>query len=169
MLALWQPLGPEGPLCALIPKWAKGAPLVDHQQFASLTRAELYALYAPLSLLRPLHKRMSLLQAVTFFHVMAQDDLTVTELAARVGVKPWTISRFLRDLGCVSREGRQSLGLVALTQRPHGDRREYRVTLTPAGLALARQMIALMKPALTPRAQPRSIRRRKGAGALQQD
>lgn len=96
--------------------------------------------------LRLIHRTMPLQLARTYLHVTLEEGLTVTALAARCGVDVSVMSRHLQDLGNVNRHRKRGLELVSLTQMIHGDRREHRVILTERGAALARRMIAHLKP-----------------------
>ncbi len=93
------------------------------------------------------HRTISLQLAVTYLHVALDEGLTVSALAARCNVSNTVMSRHLRDLGSVNRHWKTGLELVAVTQRVHGDRREYRVILSQRGAMVARQMIAALRPA----------------------
>ena len=98
-----------------------------------------------LRLLGRTRKRMTVSLANTFLNVVAQEGLTVSDLAARCGVSGEVMSKHLRDLGAVNRRYGTGLGVVAVVQQIHGDRRERYVVLTHQGAALARQVIAALK------------------------
>lgn len=90
-------------------------------------------------------KRMTLSLANTFLNVAAQEGLTVSELSLRCGVSGEVMSKQLRDLGAVNRRHETGLGLVAVVQQIHGDRRERYVSLTHQGAALVRQLRAVLE------------------------
>ncbi|UWU78151.1 MarR family winged helix-turn-helix transcriptional regulator [Bradyrhizobium huanghuaihaiense] len=95
--------------------------------------------------MRRTRKRLTFSLVNTFLNVAAQEGLTVSELAARCGVSGEVMSKHLRDLGAVNRRHGTGLGLVAVVQQIHGDRRERHVVITPQGLDLVRQMMAVLK------------------------
>jgi len=98
---------------------------------------------------------MSTTQAITFLQVAAaEEELTVSALADRCGVKHNTISKHLRDLGAINRRGEPSLGLITTVRRPNDDGRQRRVILTDRGVAVARAMAAIMKGHQSARSTP---------------
>ena len=98
---------------------------------------------------RSVRRTISLQLTFTFLQVAAEPGLTVTALAHRCGVGQTVMSRHLQDLGNINRRNKAGLGLVAVTQRVYGDRRERYVVLTHRGAAVARQMIAAIRPRVT--------------------
>jgi DNA-binding MarR family transcriptional regulator len=66
-------------------------------------------LHGALKVLVSTHRRMTLPQAMTFLHVAWEEGLTVSALATKVGVKPHTVSKYLRDLGPTNRRQEPSL------------------------------------------------------------
>lgn len=95
-------------------------------------------------------KRMTLSLANTFLNVAAQEGLTVSELAVRCGVSAEVMSKHIRDLGAVNRRYGTGLGLVAVVQEIHGDRRQRYVVITHEGVALIRQMRAALRAEAPP-------------------
>ncbi|MCS3929167.1 hypothetical protein M2175_004198 [Bradyrhizobium elkanii] len=87
-----------------------------------------------------LRDRMPISYAATFLRIATTQGLTVAELAARQSVSGAVMSRHLGELGGRTRQGGAGLGLVAVVQRIHGDRREHRVILTEKGVELARRV-----------------------------
>ncbi|MHC2625058.1 DNA-binding MarR family transcriptional regulator [Bradyrhizobium huanghuaihaiense] len=102
-------------------------------------------LFKVVELLFRTRKRMTLSLANTFLNVAAQEGLTVSELAARCGVSGEVMSKHLRDLGAINRRYGPGLGLVAVVQQIHGDRRERYVVITHRGRDLVQQMMAVLK------------------------
>lgn len=108
--------------------------------------------YASLRLLTAMNHRISTTQAMTFLHVAYEEGLSISDLAECCGVRPHTISKHLRDLGPINRNGQPSLGLIATVQKAHHDRRVHFVILTPRGAALARKMFAIVLHGFAPSA-----------------
>ncbi|APO56362.1 transcriptional regulator [Bradyrhizobium diazoefficiens] len=120
----------------------------DHesQELSPLTRRQGAALiFDAVSVFSRIHRRISLSQINTFLHVATHEGLTVAQLAELCGISGAVMSRHLGDLGAYNRRREPGLGLVAMVQQIHGDRRERRVVLTDKGVAFARQVAAAMR------------------------
>lgn len=88
-----------------------------------------------------LRDRMPISYMGTFLRIAASQGLTVAQLAARRGVSGAVMSRHLGELGGRNRRGGAGLGLIAMVQKIHGDRRERYVVLTDKGVAVAHQLL----------------------------
>ncbi len=89
-----------------------------------------------------LRERLPASHIGTFLKVATNEGATVSELAVKCSVSGAVMSRHLGELGGRNRRGGAGLGLIAVVQEIHGDRRERRVVLTARGVAIARQAIA---------------------------
>ena len=112
-------------------------------------------LHGVLKVLVSMHRRMTLPQVLTFLHVAWEEGLTVSALATKIGVRPHTVSKYLRDLGPTNRRQEPSLGLITIIQRAHGDRRIRHVILTERGATVARQTIAIFRHGKAATGRPR--------------
>lgn len=108
-------------------------------------RRQLAAVLEAVILFCRVHRRISHSQMNTFLQVAIQQNLTVSPLAARCGISAAVMSRHLGDLGAFNRRREPGLGLVAMVQQAHGDRRERRVILTDRGAALVREVNLAMR------------------------
>ena len=109
-----------------------------------------------------LRKRLPASHIETFLTVATNEGLTVSELAVKCSVGGAVMSRHLGELGARNRKGGAGLGLLAMVQQTHGDRRERQVVLTEKGVAVARQAVAAARGE-GPRAQKLLRRTSKGS------
>jgi DNA-binding MarR family transcriptional regulator len=112
-------------------------------------------LHGALRVLLSMRRSVTLQQVRTFLHVAFEEGLTVSGLAAKVGVPTNTVSKYVRDLGTTNRRQEPGLGLITIIQRPHGDRREWHVILTERGAAVVRQMKAAFEHGKAANGRPR--------------
>lgn len=110
-------------------------------------RAQAVRIANAVTVLRRLHRTMPMQLAVTYLHIAEEEGLTVGALARRCRIQKSVASRHLQDLGTSNRHGKPGLGLVVMTQRVHGDRRERHVYLTELGRETVRQIGAALKEA----------------------
>jgi DNA-binding MarR family transcriptional regulator len=120
----------------------------DQFQYRDMPRRDRIAvirLNRAFRLLLSKYRRISTAQARTFLSICAEEGLTVSTLALKCGVEPFTISRHLRELGTRNRRGDTACGLVDVRDLELGDNRERYVFLSDQGVTLFRQMIVAFK------------------------